>query len=146
MLRVELDYNSGVAPKWLRVEQPSSISNILQGDSSCLLASFSAGLSSLRPPLALSLFLLLSRVPLFPVGLVARAHGAAVDSFQGSFMPPGGEDLITRGEWIPLSSSPAEFLVRARSLGHDARFFRKLPSHGTDAHRFSFGAWPFSKE
>lgn len=73
-----------------RVEQPPSISNILQGDSSCLF--LSPPPSSYYPPL----------LPLLPSFAPPIAN-----SFQSSFMPPGGEDLITRGEWIPLPSLSA---------------------------------------
>lgn len=41
-------------------------------------------------------------------------------------MPPGGEDLITRGEWIPLSSSPVEFLLAARSIVRARRLLLDL--------------------
>ena len=82
----------------------------------------------------------------------------AVASLQSSFMPPGGEDLITRGEWIPHASfsSQPEFLLlsHTRSARVIQRvfcsnfsfsfflpllfsfflfsfFFWKLPSHGS---------------
>lgn len=44
-------------------------------------------------------------------------------------MPPGGEDLITRGEWIPLSSllGELEFLLPTRPTKHLLPdFFPKL--------------------
>lgn len=67
-----------------RVEQPSSVSNILQGDSSCLPSS-----------------------PLFPLSSSHHYRSTIASSFQSSFMPPGGEDLITRGEWRSLFFHPS---------------------------------------
>lgn len=56
--------------------------------------------------LRLFLFLLVSIIPpLFPLSSpLVLLLWSAVASFQSSFMPPGGEDLITRGEWILLPS------------------------------------------
>lgn len=51
-------------------------------------------------------------------------------------MPPGGEDLITRGEWVPLPSSAVALLVVDRSLTRDAyrSIFSKIPvSRGAKA-------------
>lgn len=71
--------------------------------SSCLLSSFRSCRSyssfhSLSPhPPSLSLFIYLSVYP-------CRSRlFFAVASSQSSFMPPGGEDLITHGEWISRS-------------------------------------------
>lgn len=96
MLRVELDYNSGVAPKWPRVEQPSSISNILQGDSSCFASfSFFSSLSfRLSSPCLLLLFFFSGpRSPLSRVHsclLVARTSLPAVN---GIFSHPSRSNL-----------------------------------------------------
>lgn len=98
-------YNSGVALKWPRVQQPSSISNILQGSERfvlCLLSSFHRSRRSYfsSPIVRLFLSLFLS-VYLYP-SVYPRCSQLffAVASSQSSFMPPGGEDLITYGEWI----------------------------------------------
>lgn len=69
------------------LNEPSSVSNILQGDSSC-------------SPLPYSLYPRPTIIRVTPSSTIAS-------SFQSSFMPPGGEDLITRGEWIPLLPSLA---------------------------------------
>lgn len=87
-LRVELDYNSGVAPKW-----PPCWTAL-----ECF--QYPAGRFILPPFLSLIPSIL---VP--PLSLSRRSTIAS--SFQSSFMPPGGEDLITRGEWRSLFFHPS---------------------------------------
>lgn len=108
------------------LNEPSSVSNILQGDSSC-------------SPLPYFLYPRPTIIRVTPSSTIAS-------SFQSSFMPPGGEDLITRGEWIPLLPSLASPI---HSPFHRSRhsfypfpppppqLFQKLPSHGRPLVRFS---------
>lgn len=109
-LLVRGGYNSGVALKWPRVQQPSSISNILQGSEIRLLVFFPHSALTV-PILPFTLFLLIPHFSLsFSFHLSIRLSMSlsfAVASSQSSFMPPGGEDLITHGEWIlPVLSVP----------------------------------------
>lgn len=101
-LLVRGGYNSGVALKWPRVQQPSSISNILQGSEIRLLVFFPHSALAV-PILPFILFLLILRLCLFLYLSVYPCRSRlffAVASSQSSFMPLGGEDLITHGEWI----------------------------------------------
>lgn len=106
-LLVRGGYNSGVALKWPRVQQPSSISNILQGSEIRLLVFFPHSALAV-PILPFTLFLLILRLSLslfiyLSVYPCRSRLFFAVASSQSSFMPPGGEDLITHGEWISRS-------------------------------------------
>lgn len=140
MLRVELDYNSGVAPKWPRVEQPSSISNILQGDSSCF-ASFSFFPSlSFRlsfPCLLLLFFFSGPRSPLSRVHsclLVARTSLPAVNGF---FSHPSRSNLdfsfLLACPLAPSNAFCSNFSLFSFLLFYLLFFFffQKLPSHGS---------------
>lgn len=112
-LLVRGGYNSGVALKW----PPCSTAlkyfqyPAAEWDSSCL---FSALAISILFSLSLSLFLYLSLVSFFISLLYLSIRLStllprllfAVASSQSSFMPPGGEDLITYGEWTSVPFSP----------------------------------------
>lgn len=103
-LLVRGGYNSGVALKWPRVQQPSSISNILQGSEIRLLVFFPHSALTV-PILPFTLFHLILRLSLVPFSSIypsihAPGSSSRFASSQSSFMPPGGEDLITHGEWI----------------------------------------------
>lgn len=83
--------------------------------------------------LRLFLFLPISIIPpLFSLSSsLVLLLWSAVASFQSSFMPPGGEDLITRGEWILLPSLSVQlgflFLTRLSARAIQRLLLEFLP-------------------
>lgn len=80
-------------------------------------------------------------IHLSPLPLLPSFAPPVANSFQSSFMPPGGEDLITRGEWIPPPSLASDPL----SL-HRSRHRHRLPLHFSPFLLLFFSSFsPFSK-